>query len=94
MCGQTEEARRTTDPQWLEQKTNYRNSILIKTQKVMSQKEQNKTPEKQLNGMEIVKLPEKLFRIMLVKMIQYFRKSMEKMQEMFTKNLELKNKQR
>ena len=48
--------------------------------------------------MEIGNLPEKEFRIMIVKMIQDLRKRMEakteKMQEMFTKDLqELKNKQ-
>ena len=58
-------------------------------------KGQDKTPEKQLNEGEIGKLPEKEFRIMIVKMIQNLRKTMEKMQEMFTKDLEeLKNKQR
>ena len=48
--------------------------------------------------MEIGNLPEKEFRIMIVKMIQDLGKRMEakieKMQEMFTKDLEeLKNKQ-
>ena len=53
----------------------------------MSQmKGQDKTPEKQLNEVEIGNLPEKEFRIMIVKMIQDLR--MEKMQEMFTKDLE------
>ena len=49
--------------------------------------------------MEIGNLPEKEFRIMIVKMIQDLGERMEakieKMQEMFTKDLqELKNKQR
>ena len=62
-------------------------------------KEQDKTPEKQLNEVEIGNLPEKEFRIMTVKMIQDLGKKMEAkvemMQEMFDKNLEkLKNKQR
>ena len=61
-------------------------------------KEQDKTPEKQLNEMEIGNLPEKEFRIMIVKMIKDLRKRMEakieKMQEMFNKDLEeIKNKQ-
>ena len=44
--------------------------------------------------MEIGNLPEKEFRIMIVKMIQDLRKNMEKMQQMFTNDLqELKNKQ-
>ena len=62
----------------------------------MSQKEeQDKSQEKQLNEMEIGNLPEKEFRIMIVKMIQDFKKTMERMQEMFIKDLEaLKNKQR
>ena len=40
-------------------------------------KEQDKTPEKQLNEVEIGNLTEKEFRIMIVKMIQDFRKRME-----------------
>ena len=61
----------------------------------MSQmKGQDKTPEKQLSEVEIGNLPEKEFRIMIVKVIQDLGKTMEKMQEMFTKDLEeLKNKQ-
>ena len=56
-------------------------------------KGQDKTSEKQLNEVEIGNLPEKEFR-MIVKMIQDLRKRMEKMQEMFTKDLEeLKNKE-
>ena len=61
-------------------------------------KEQDKTPEKQLNEVEIGNLPDKEFRIMIVKMIQELGKRMEakidKMQEMFNKDQEeLKNKQ-
>ena len=60
-------------------------------------KEQDKTPEKQLNKVEIGNIPEKEFRIMIVKTIQDLGKRMEskieKMQEMFNKDLEeLKNK--
>ena len=59
-------------------------------------KEQHKTLEKQLNEVETGNLPEKEFRIMIVKMVQDLRKTMEakfeKMQEMFNKDLEeLKN---
>ena len=50
-------------------------------------KEQDKTPEKQLNEVEIGNLPEKEFRIMIMKMIQDLGKRMEakieKMKEMF-----------
>ena len=62
----------------------------------MSQmKRQDKIPEKQPNEVEIGNFPEKDFRIMIVKMIQDLGKTMEKMQEMFTKDLkERKNKQR
>ena len=65
-------------------------------QRVTSQmKAKDKTLEKQLNEMEIDNLPEKGFKIMIVKVIQNFGKRMEKMQEMFTKDLEeLKNKKR
>ena len=45
--------------------------------------------------MEIGKLPEKEFRIRIVKMIQDLRKTMEKIQEMFTQDLEeLKNREK
>ena len=59
----------------------------------MSQmKGQDKTPEKQLNEEKIDNLPEKEFRIMIVKMIQDLGKRIEakteKMQEMFVKDLE------
>jgi len=56
-------------------------------------KGQDKTQKKQLSEVEIVDFPEKVFRIMIVKMIQDLRKTMEKKQEMFTNNLvKLKNK--
>ena len=50
-------------------------------------KGQDKTPEKQLNEGEIGKLPEKEFRIMIMKMIQDLGRWMEEMQEMFTKGI-------
>ena len=50
----------------------------MKRQRNMSQmKEQDKTPKKQLNEVEIGNLPEKEFRIMTVKMIQDLGKRME-----------------
>ena len=62
-------------------------------------KEQDKTPEKQVNEVQICNLPEKEFRIIIMKVIQDLGKRMEakieKMQDMFNKDLEeLKNKQR
>ena len=52
----------------------------------MSQlKGQDKTPEKKLNEVERGNIPEKEFRIMIVKMIQDLVKTMEKMQKLFTK---------
>ena len=55
-------------------------------------KGQDKIPVKQLNEVEIGNLPENDFRIMIVKMIQDIRKTMEKMQEMFTDlDLDLKD---
>ena len=67
----------------------------MKKQRVTFQlKGEEKTPEKQLNEVEMGNLPEKEFRIMIVKMIQDLGKRMEKMQEMFTRDLEeLKYKQ-
>ena len=55
-------------------------------------KEQGKNPPDQTNEEEIGSLPEKEFRVMIVKMIQNLGNRMEKIQEMF--NLEeLKSKQ-
>ena len=67
----------------------------MKRQRAMYQmKEKDKTPEKQLNDVEIGKLPEKEFRIMIVKMIQNLGNRMEKIEETFNKDLEeLKSKQ-
>ena len=61
-------------------------------------KEQTRKTEVQINEEEIGKLPEKEFRIMIVKMIKKKKslgKKMEKMQESINKDLEeLKNKHR
>ena len=61
-------------------------------------KEQGKNLQDQINEEEIGNLPEKEFRVMIVKMIQNLRNRMEewvkKIQEMFNKDLEeLKDKQ-
>ena len=63
----------------------------MKRQRAMHQmKEQDKTPEKRLNEVEIGNLPEKEFIIMLVKMIQDLAKrmeaKMEKTHEVFNKD--------
>ena len=58
-------------------------------------KEQTRNTEVWINEEEISKLPEKEFRIMIVKMIKNLDNKMEKMQESINKDLEeLKNKQR
>ena len=54
-------------------------------------KEQTRNTEIQISEEEIGKLPEKEFRIMIVKMIKNLENKMEKMQESFNKDLELKN---
>ena len=56
-------------------------------------KEQTRNTEVQINEEEIGKLPEKEFRITIVKMIKNLENKMEKMQESVNKDLEeLKNK--
>ena len=62
-------------------------------------KEQGKNPPDQTNEEETGILPEKEFRVMIVKVIQNLRNGMEvqieKIQEMFNKDLEeVKNKER
>ena len=57
-------------------------------------KEQGKNPPDQTNEEEIGSLPEKEFRVMIVKMIQNLRNRMGKIQKKFNKDLEeLKSKQ-
>ena len=57
-------------------------------------KEQGKNPPDQTNEEEISSLPEKEFRVMIVKVIQNLGNRMEKIQETFNKDLEeLKSKQ-
>ena len=56
-------------------------------------KEQTRSTEVQINEEEIGKLPEKEFRIMIVKIIKNLENRMEKMQQSIKKDLkELKNK--
>ena len=58
-------------------------------------KEQTRNTEVQINEEEIGKLPEKEFRIMIVKVIKNPENRMENMHEAINKDLEeLKNKQR
>ena len=56
-------------------------------------KEQDRNTEVQINEEEIGKLPEKEFRIKIIKMIKKLENKMEKIQESMNKDLEeLKNK--
>ena len=72
--GQTAEVRRNTILQPVE-RTPHSQKDKMKRQRTMYQmQEQDKTPEKQLNEEEIVNLPEKKFKLMIVKMIQDLRK--------------------
>ena len=95
--GQTE-AQSSIVSQWLKQKPYYTKLTTMKMQKVMSQmKGQDKISEKQLNDVEVGYVAEE-FRIVIVKWIQNLGKrketKIEKMQKMFTKDLEeLNNKQ-
>ena len=64
----------------------------MKSQRNTTQmKEQTRNTKVQINEEEIGKLPEKEFRIMIVKMIKNLENKMEKMQESVNKE-ELKNK--
>ena len=64
-----------------------------KQRNTIQMKEQTRNTEVQINEEEIGKLPEKEFRIMIVKMIKNLENKMEKIQESSNKDLEkLKNK--
>ena len=55
---------------------------------IAQMKEQTRNTEVQINEEEMCKLPEKEFRIMIVKMIRNLENKMEKMQESINKDLE------
>ena len=64
------------------------------TKNMLQMKEQGKNLQDQINEDEIDNLPEKEFRIMIVKMIQNLGNRMKRIQETFNKDLEeLKSKQ-
>ena len=64
-----------------------------KKRDTVQMKEQTGNTEVQINEEEIGKLPEKEFRIVVVKMIKNLENKMKKMQKSINKNLEeLKNK--
>ena len=61
---------------------------------MLQRKEQGKNPPDQTNEEEILSLPEREFRVMIVKMIQNLGNRKEKIPETFNKDLEeLKSKQ-
>ena len=68
----------------------------MKRQRITTQiEEQARNTEVQINEEKIDKLPEKEFRIMIVKMIKNLENKMKKMQESISKDLEeLENKHR
>ena len=66
---------------------------MIRQRNTTQMKEQTRNTEVHINEEEIGKLPEKEFRIMIVKMIKNLENKMEKIQESINKDLEeLKNK--
>ena len=67
--------------------------IMKRQRNTAQMKEQTRNTEVQINEEEIVKLPEKEFRIMIVKMIKNLGNRMEKMQKSINKDIEeLRNK--
>ena len=61
----------------------------MKRQRYTTQmKEQTRNTEVQINEDEIRKLPEKEFRVMILKMIKNLENKMEKMQESINRDLE------
>ena len=60
----------------------------MRRQRNTQMKEQGKKPPDQTNEAEIGNLPEKEFRVIIVKMIQNLGNRMEKIQKTFNKDLE------
>ena len=66
----------------------------MRRQRCAADEGEGKNPWDQTNEEEIGSLPEKKFRVMIVKMVQNLGHRMEKIQETFNKDLEeLKSKQ-
>ena len=66
---------------------------MTRQRNIAQRKGQTRNTEVQINEKEMGKLPEKEFRIMIVKMIKNLENKMEKMQESINKDLEeLKSK--
>ena len=80
----------------LEKETSDRRSLKKKIKRhrnITQMKEQTRNTEVEINEEETGKLPEKEFRIMIVKMIKNLENRMEKMQESINKDIDnLKNK--
>ena len=94
--GSRHQNNRNYDPAACEKGTpKHSNLRKMRRQRKMQQvKEQSKNPPDQTNEEEIGSLPEKEFRVMIEKMIQNLGNRMEKIQEIFNKDLEeLKSKQ-
>ena len=51
-------------------------------------KEQDKTPEEQIGKVKISHLPEKEFKVLIIKMLSELRRSMDEHSEKFNKELE------
>ena len=66
--------------------------IMKRQRNTTQMKKQTRNTEVQIDEEEIGKLPEKEFRIMIVKMIKNLENQMEKMKESLNKDLEVKNK--
>ena len=70
-------------------KNQYRDSVKMKKQRnVFQAKKQDKTPETDLNEMEISDFPDKEFKIMVIKVLIKFRRRMNDHSENFHKEIE------
>ena len=85
----------TTNIQPAKRRPKYSKLNKMRRQRTMQQmKDEGKNPQDQITDEEIGSLPEKEFRVVIVKMIQNLGNRMQKIQEMFNKGLEeLKSKQ-
>ena len=93
--GQTPKTMWTTNQQPVKRRLKHSKLSKMRRQRNVHQiKEQGKNPPDQTNEEEISSLPEKEFRVMIVKMIPNLGNRMEKIKEMFNNDLEeLKSKQ-
>jgi len=72
----------------------HRDPDTLRQRNMIQMKEQKETSEKELNKMEIINLPDKEFKVMVLKIFMGFERKVDELSEYFKKDIEnVKKKQ-